>query len=67
MEELLKKRLKNAKEEYKINYTFIANKIGVTRQHLYRWTLPNDNKEHRNLSSKRIAMLDDILTKIETL
>ena len=49
MEELLKERLKNAKEVYKINYTFIANKIGITRQHLYRWTLPNDNKEHRKL------------------
>lgn len=44
-------KLKYIKENNGVTYTFIAKKIGTTYNRLYRYTLPRDNENYRDLSN----------------
>ena len=63
MEQELKKLLKQIHDEKKINYTYFANELGISRQMLYRWTLDENNKEYRKLSASNIERLKNTLKK----
>ena len=58
-------KLKRAKENYGITYTFIAKKIGTTYNRLYRFTLPTDNENHRDLRLNQKIRLEKYLDGIE--
>ncbi|WP_321995097.1 hypothetical protein [Clostridium butyricum] len=54
-------KLKYIKENYGVEYTFIAKKIGTTYNRLYRFTLPKDNKNWRNLMPEQLKALNNYL------
>ena len=54
-------KLKHVKKHYGVEYTFIAKKIGTTYNRLYRFTLPNDNKNYRNLMPDQLKKLNEYL------
>ena len=53
-------KLKDLHTKKNINYTFIAKSIGISRQMLYRFMLPENNKEHRNLKDNKIIELENL-------
>ena len=60
-------KLKDLHTKKNINYTFIAKSIGISRQMLYRFMLPENNKEHRNLKKNKIIELENLINKLENL
>lgn len=63
MEQEIKELLKQVHEEKKINYTYFAHELGISKQRLYRWTLDRDSKEYRRLNLNYIERLKTILNK----
>lgn len=57
-------KLKDLHTKKNINYTFIAKSIGISRQMLYRFMLPKDNKEHRSLKKNKLVALEELLDKL---
>lgn len=46
-----------------ITYSFIANYIGSNRNRIYRFLLPVDNKQYRNLNEDNFKKLKELLEK----
>ena len=63
MEQEIKDLLKQVHYEKKINYTYFAHELGISKQRLYRWTLDKNSKEYRRLNSNIIEQLKTILNK----
>ncbi|MCS6107944.1 hypothetical protein DWV12_11235 [Clostridium botulinum] len=56
-------KLKYIKENYGVTYTFIADKIGTTYNRLYRFTLPKDNDNYRDLSYQVKIKLNEYINE----
>lgn len=51
-------KIKYIVNTYGISYTTIAKSINTTYNRLYRYLLPKDNKNYRNLNAESLALLD---------
>lgn len=54
-------KIKILKEQYGITYAFIAGKIGIYKQNLYKYMLPADAEQYRDLTIQQAEKLDDYL------
>ncbi|WP_455819150.1 hypothetical protein [Clostridium butyricum] len=58
-------RMKYLHNKKHVNYTYIAEYIGVSKQVLYKWQLPLDDKQHRNIKDEKLEILKLLINKLE--
>lgn len=54
-------KIKYIKNNYGVTYSFIASKIAIYKQNLYKYMLPKDNEQYRDLTMEQEEKLDDYL------
>lgn len=65
-EEKLKERVIE-KQNGDYTLTFIAKKLGCSRQMLVYWLLPKDNPKHKNFRDKNLIRLSELLDLLDQL
>ena len=54
-------KIKYIKDNHGVTYSFIALKIGIYKQNLYKYMLPADAEQYRDLTIQQAEKLDDYL------
>ncbi|HBJ1649385.1 hypothetical protein [Clostridium botulinum] len=56
-------KIQYIKENYGVTYSFIAEKIGTYKQNFYKFMLPTENEQYRDLTINQSKKLDVYLSK----
>ena len=66
-EEVRRERVRDKQKNGDYSLSFIAKKMGCSRQMLNCWLLPKDNPKHKNFKDKNLLRLNDLLDLLDQL